>query len=234
MSSLRNGIKHLYYSAERLNKDTLLALTKPCQGGRMLDCGCGDGSFTRVLADRAEASEVHGIEAQAERVAAAEARGIIVSQVDLNQPLPFSDGSFDIVLSNQLLEHLSNTDLFLREILRVLSPSGYALISTNNLASWHNLVSLALGMQPPPMHVSNEVVVGNWLDPFRGHRFEAREDSHLRIFSFQALKDLARHHGFRVEALRSTGYYPFPTFLARLLSRLDPRHGVYLIARLSR
>lgn len=234
MGPLRNSLRRLYHATEALNKETLLRLTRPCAGGRLLDCGCGDGSFTRALADRAQVEEVHGIEAQEDRVSAAEARGIIVSQVDLNKRLPFDDGFFDIVHSNQLIEHLSNTDFFLREIHRLLKPSGYALISTNNLASWHNLLSLALGMQPPPMHVSNEVIVGNWLDPFRGHRFDASEDTHLRIFSFQALKDLSLYHQFRLEAIRSTGYYPFPPFLARIFTRLDPRHGVYLIARLGR
>ena len=234
MNVLRRWLRDLYHATEAYNKEALLGLARPIEGGRMLDCGCGDGSFTRALADRAGVAEVHGIEAQEERVRSAEARGIVVSQVDLNQRLPFDDGFFDLVHSNQLIEHLSNTDFFLRELYRVLSPTGYVLLSTNNLASWHNLLSLVLGMQPPPMHASNEVIVGNWLDPFRGHRFDASEDTHLRIFSFQALKDLCKYHGFDVEVIRSTGYYPFPPFLARLFTFLDPRHGVYLVCRLGR
>ena len=43
----------------------------------------------------------------------------------------------------------------------MLAPGGLACLSTNNLASWHNIVSLGLGYQPTPMHVSEKVVVGN-------------------------------------------------------------------------
>jgi SAM-dependent methyltransferase len=200
----------------------------------LLDCGCGDGEFTRALADRAQVAEAWGVETVEHRALAAAARGIRIARVDLNERLPFDDGTFDVVHANQLLEHLHGTDDFLREIRRLLKPGGYALLSTNNLASWHNVISLALGMQPPPMHVSSEVIVGNALDPYRNTRFGSKEDSHLRIFSFQALADLCRHHGFRVDVLRTAGYYPFPPAVARALSAIDRRHGVFLIARMAR
>jgi methionine biosynthesis protein MetW len=222
----------VYRATEDLNKESILGLIAPRPGGALLDCGCGDGAFTRALADRAAVAAAHGVETVEERARVAEGRGIVVARVDLNERLPFPDGFFDIVHANQLLEHLHGTDDFLREIRRLVKPGGYALVSTNNLASWHNVVSLVLGMQPTPMHVSSEVIVGNRLDPYRGFRFGSREDSHLRIFSFQGLKELCEHHGFRVEVLKSAGYYPFPPGLARPLAALDRRHGVFLIARL--
>jgi SAM-dependent methyltransferase len=157
-----------------------------------------------------------------------------VAQVDLNAPLPYADASFDIVHANQLIEHLHATDPFLREVRRLLRPRGIALLSTNNLASWHNVFSLVLGMQPTPAHVSSEVIVGNRFDPLRGQPIAAGEDSHLRLFSFQGLAELCEHHGFEVIRLWTAGYYPLPPGLARFASRLDRRHGAFLIAKLSR
>lgn len=71
-----------------------------------------------------------------------------MTEADLDAPLPFEDGAFDLVVSNQVLEHLVDTDLFVSEIRRLLRPGGVAVVSTENLASWHNVAALVLGWQP--------------------------------------------------------------------------------------
>ena len=153
-----------------------------------------------------------------------------VEVADLDQGIPFPSGSFDIVNANQVIEHVRRTDVLLREMRRVVKPNGLVCISTNNLASWHNVVSLGLGMQPMPMHVSDEIIVGNPLNPENrwGHRDLGR--THLRLFTARALSELAAHHGLAVEQIRSVGYYPLPPLLARLATRVDPVHGPSLCA----
>jgi SAM-dependent methyltransferase len=233
MPALKSYLYRVYRATERLNKRAILDAAERRPGGALLDCGCGDGSFTAELAARTGVAEAHGIEAVPDRVTEAEGRGVRVERADLNARLPYTDRRFDIVHANQVIEHLHATDLFLREIRRLLKPDGYALLSTNNLASWHNVASLALGFQPTPAHVSSEVIVGNPFDPLRGQAIAAGEDSHLRLFSFQGLAELCRHHGFAVLALRTAGYYPLPPSLARPCARLDRRHGAFLIAKLA-
>jgi SAM-dependent methyltransferase len=176
------------------------------------------------------ASEAHGVEFVDSLASEARARGVQVISNDLNEPLPYDSGRFDVVHSNQVIEHLVRTDTFVREIRRVLKPTGYALISTNNLASWHNVFSLVFGMQPTPCHVSDEVVIGNRLDPQRGEKHPEKGFTHLRIFSFGALRELLELHGFRVDELATSGYYPFPPRIADVLCRIDRRHGAFLIA----
>jgi 2-polyprenyl-3-methyl-5-hydroxy-6-metoxy-1,4-benzoquinol methylase len=44
--------------------------------------------------------------------------------------LPFSDGSFDIILALELVEHISSVSAFAQEVARVLKPGGLCLIST--------------------------------------------------------------------------------------------------------
>lgn len=229
---LQTYLHRVFRGTEALNKTTILRLVEPCPGGKLLDCGCGDGSFTMEVARRVGATEVHGIEAVEERIRAAEERGILVARTDLNERFPYEDASFDVVHSNQLIEHLHATDGFLRELRRVVKPAGRVILSTNNLASWHNVFSLVLGYQPMSLHVSAEVILGNPFDPLRHQRHPEGEDSHLRIFSVRGLEELCIHHGFRVLDLRTAGYYPFPPSVASLLTRLDRRHGAFLIAKL--
>jgi SAM-dependent methyltransferase len=220
----------VFRASEQRNKERILELARPSADARLLDLGCNDGVFTMQLASRVGAREVHGVEFVSALAAEAAGRGIQVSSADLNTPLPYDDKSFDVVHSNQVIEHLLKTDLFVREIRRVLRPSGYAIVSTNNLASWHNVFSLAIGIQPMPCHVSDEFVIGNRFDPRRGEEHPEKGFTHLRLFSYAALRELFELHGLAVNKLVTSGYYPLPPRLADLFCKLDRRHGAFLIA----
>jgi SAM-dependent methyltransferase len=224
----------VYHETDRLNRERILELCEPMSGARLLDLGCADGAFTLEIARRLGADEMHGVEFVEELAALATERGLHVTSHDLNTPLPFEDASFDVIHSNQVIEHLEKTDVFLKQIRRVLKPTGYAIVSTNNLSSWHNVFSLMLGMQPTPCHVSDEVVVGNRFDPKRGAAHAEKGFTHLRVFAYQGLKELLELHGFAIDEFVTTGYYPLPPSIAGVLCRVDPRHGAYLVTRVRR
>ncbi len=151
---------------------------------------------------------------------------------DMSTGLPFDDDSVEVIHSNQVIEHLAKTDLFLQEIQRVLRPDGYAVVSTNNLASWHNVASLIAGYQPSPAHVSDYTVTGNRLNAaFDGYVQEQAGQQHLRIFTGVGLEDLAKFHGLTVQESRTAGFYPFSPRVARRLARMDRRHGAFLVQR---
>jgi SAM-dependent methyltransferase len=227
-------LQKVFRASERRNQERILELCPPLPGARLLDLGCANGAFTMELARRIGAAESHGVEFVAELAAGARARGVQVAPTNLNERFPYESESFDVVHSNQVIEHLEKTDSFLKEVHRVLRPTGYALISTNNLASWHNIFSLVLGMQPTPCHVSDEVVVGNRFDPGRGREHPERGATHLRVFSYRALLELLELHGFTIDALVTSGYYPFGPRIADVFCRIDRRHGAFLIARARR
>jgi SAM-dependent methyltransferase len=137
------------------------------------------------------------------------------------------------VHANQVIEHVRRSDAFLREVRRVLKPGGLALISTNNFSSWHNVGALALGFQPMPAHVSDERIVGNPLDPLRGHEHEDGR-AHLRLFTGRALIELCTLHGLQRVQVRTAGYYPLPPLLGRIMARIDRVHGAFLIVLVQR
>jgi len=221
-----------YRQMERTNKNEIIQLVEPRPNGRLLDCGCGDGEFTVRLANHARVAEAYGIERVDERIAEASDRGVIVTKADLNDPLPYRDRFFDIIHANQIIERLSNADLFLAEAERVLRPGGYALFAANNLGSWHNVLSLALGVQPAPTPTNNEAVAANVFDPLQDSHHSYQDESQVHVYSNRGLRELCSQHGFRVEATRTVGYYPLPPSLARLACQIDSAHGAFLIVRL--
>jgi SAM-dependent methyltransferase len=222
-------LTHVFRATEDENRRAILRALRGVGGARLLDLGCGDGAFTTELGRASGARELNGIELVARFAEQAAARGVNVEQADLGTRFPYPDAHFDIVHSNQVIEHMPDTDHFMRESRRVLAPGGRLVCSTNNLASWHNVVSLALGWQPPPAHVSDEVLLGNPIDPYRGTTYDAPGQTHRRLFTGRALREFAEHHGLRVTDLRGVGYYPLPILLARLMTRVDGRHGAFLV-----
>lgn len=226
-------LDRVFRMTEEDNRRAILELLPAGRGGALLDVGCNAGELTARVARRLGATRVVGIELLEEYAEAARRRGIEAIVGDVDSGLPFGDEEFDVVHSNQVIEHVRRTDRFLCEIRRVLAPGGLACLSTNNLASWHNIVSLGLGYQPTPMHVSDEVVVGNPLDPWRGRPHE-KGRAHLRLFTSRALSELAEHHGLRTEVVAFRGYYPLPPRLARVAVRVDPRHAAFMIVLLRR
>ncbi len=231
--SVKSLSGQIYCRAVAENKRTIKRLMPSRPGSVMLDVGCADGIDTVGLASHIGAAHAIGLELADHFVEAAGARGIDVRQADITQRWPLDDGSVDVLHSNQVIEHIAETDHFMREIRRVLRPDGYAIVSTNNLASWHNVFSLALGWQPLPCHVSDECVVGNPL-ALSETRYGERIHRHLRICTGRALAGLAEAHGLAVERAVGSGYYPFGAHLSRVMARLDGRHAAYLVQRYRR
>lgn len=100
-------------------------------GARVLDLACGEGYGAGVLAERAWCA---GLDITPDLLAESATRYPVVRFVGgdaLN--LPFADSSFDAVGALQAIEHLVETEEFLREIARVLKPGGVAYITTPNV-----------------------------------------------------------------------------------------------------
>ena len=192
----------VFRATEEDNRRAILAALEPRAGARLLDLGTSDGEFTLRVAERLGAASVQGIELIGKHAAAARSHGIDVRQADLDEGLPFEDDAFDVVHANQVIEHLS---------------------------SWHNVFCLALGLQPMPMHVSDETIVGNPLNPLDGRPHADLGRSHVRLFTARALTELCSLHGLERVSMRTAGYYPLPPLAGRLAARIDPTHSAFLI-----
>jgi SAM-dependent methyltransferase len=141
-----------------------------------LDLGCGDGRLGAELC----AQSVVGADVSALALERARARLAHVEPIEPDAPLPFDDGSFDLVLCAETLEHVRDVQLLLSELRRVLRPGGTLAIST---PAHSRLSALRL-------------VAAGWEREF--HPLSP----HLRFFTRRSLAQLLGEMGFDVASLR--------------------------------
>ena len=97
----------------------------------LLDLGCGSGQ--NVLRYAPNGSTVNEVEVSEELAEVARKHGIDVIVANVEGPVPLPDETFDAVTSNQVLEHIADTDAFVSEAFRLVRPGGIVVHSTENL-----------------------------------------------------------------------------------------------------
>lgn len=209
----------------------LLNLLENGESDTILDLGCGSGTYTAMFAEHTGSRHIVGLDIDSDALRFAKKKGIEVLKADLDSPLPFPDGAFKTVVSSQVIEHLQNPDSYAREIHRVLAPDGYAVIATENLAAWHNVLSLFLGYQPFTENISAVRRIGNPFAPNYG-RMPCFDNLHVRVFTYCSFLEFFEVHDFKLSEVKCSGYPPIPHPLSRIFSRLDPRHARYMIVKI--
>lgn len=101
----------------------------PKKGRIVLDLGCGTGRYTEQLTQRA--NQIVGLDVEMENLLKLKKKNINVSLVcaSAEYRLPFRDSIFDFILCTEVLEHLKDDVVAVREIRRVLRKDGEILIS---------------------------------------------------------------------------------------------------------
>lgn len=97
---------------------------------RLLDVGCGTGWLAEHFTDYT------GVDGSPEAVKAAADLGRNVRLVDLGGPLPFENASFQAAVVKDVLEHVPDPVLTVREVHRVLEPGGLVFASSPDAQRW--------------------------------------------------------------------------------------------------
>ncbi len=121
-------------------------------GKRVLDLGCRSGALSRAYLD---GNEVVGVDVDRSALADAAALGIETHWADVEEPLPFPDASFDVVVAGELLEHLRNPSDVVSEARRLLRPGALLVGSVPNAYRLKNRLRFLLGRAPEndPTHL---------------------------------------------------------------------------------
>jgi len=152
---------------------------------RILDIGCGNGFFLRTIETEADKYGVDIIEMK-------KCEEEIYIQTNIENGLPFKNEIFDALFAGEIIEHLFDTDNFVRECYRVLRHNGFIVLTTPNLCSLKNLFLMLLGKQAVAVDFSLEEGVG-----------------HIRAFSPEALQKILKKSGFTLKKL-CTDRVPIP------------------------
>lgn len=179
------------------------------RGKRVLDAGCGEGYGTAMLAETA--AEATGVDLDAAVVGRARARypAARFEPADL-RALPFPDGSFEAVVSLQVIEHLPSPQEFIRGCARVLSPGGVLVLSTPN--------RLTFSPDGPR-------------NPFHTFEFSPSELRATVARQLPAIEMLGTFHGGSIRMLERVLRRPFPE---RLLGQPAPEWPAWLRERVAR
>jgi glycogen(starch) synthase len=151
---------HRLYAAKR---HEVLDIVRARQPRRVLDLGGGPGRMAVPLARQYAVTLADVSASMLELAASAAAREGIESaalrlvRLDASSPLPFATGTFDVAIAIDLLVHLANPEVTLRELCRVVTPGGRVLVDTTN--------SNALWMLRYPRYVGRNP--RRWLDTWR-------------------------------------------------------------------
>lgn len=154
-------------------------------GDRVLDLGCGDGTFA-ALAAAGGAGAVIGVDiAEAALARARRAHPEIpFHRVDSESPLPFGDNEFELVWASEVVEHVADTATWLSEVRRVLVPAGRLAITTPD----HGRVRLLFGGV---------------------ERYSQPLGDHLHLYTRRSLRQLLSDFGFGQISVRAEAGPPW-------------------------
>jgi SAM-dependent methyltransferase len=187
----------------------------------ILDVGAGAGIVTQMNF-KGIAARVSGIDPDPRVV---ENPYLDEGRVAMAEDIPFEDASFDLVLSDNVLEHLNNPGEVFTEINRVLKPNGLFLIKTPNKRHY---VPLIARMTPHRFHrFFNRLRGREAVDTFPT-RYKANSPKDLQRLSLEAnlLVEKVLLVESRPEYLRlNPVFYVFGIFYERLVNRIQLLSG---------
>jgi 2-polyprenyl-3-methyl-5-hydroxy-6-metoxy-1,4-benzoquinol methylase len=169
-------------------------------GRKLLDVGAAQGVLAQRFTQRG--FEVTCIEGNAELAALVKRQCHEMIFADLDKPLPVLNGTFDIIVYGDILEHLRNPLEVFEGFNRYLRPDGKVIVSVPNFA--HLWVRLNL-------------LFGRFEYADRG----ILDRTHLHFFTLRSFRDFLQEAGLEVEAIVAT---PVPL----LLVVPERRHGGWL------
>jgi len=156
--------------------------------GRVIDLGCGDGGYFRLLWP--EVRDATGVDASADAVASARSSRVYarVHHAQAHE-IPIEEGAADGVFANCSLEHMDHLDAVLREARRCLVDGGLLLCSvvTDRFVSWavlphlmrqaagEELARRALAEFVEFHHLVNPLTVEEWRGRFSEAGFTVEE-----------------------------------------------------------
>jgi SAM-dependent methyltransferase len=171
----------------------------------VVDLGAGLGYDLQSAKDVCPASTQIGLEVYPRYRQDLEAKGFKTVAFNLERdPFPFGDESIDVIIANQIMEHVKEIFWIFHEISRTLKIGGRFIVGVPNLASLHCRLMLLAGLQPSIITSASAHVRG-WTKRDMLRAIEA---------GFPG--------GYAVRGFGGGNFYPFPAPIAKPLAAILP------------
>lgn len=210
-----------FFIKQRIND--LVTLFEKAEGKKVINCGCGAGTWSIPLAKLGY--EVTNFDLSHEAIKLTKERFLKENfkgnfkEGDL-RAIDYEDDTFDIVVSFGVLEHFEDVEPVIKEMIRILKPNGIFLadiitkrFSIHSLETWINKVlSITFYLLTFKFNKIIRVIMGDY-DP----------DFYENIYSYKFYEDIAKKHGLdsNVKGVRA---FPF----INLPKRIDEKYASFL------
>lgn len=166
----------------------------------VLEIGCGSGTFSAQLSDKAECWGVEPETAAAEAARERMHRVLVGTYDGVEQELPRE--YFDLVICNDVIEHMPDHDAFLKRVGAVMKPDGVLVASVPNIRQFNVLSELLFKRD------------------FRYRASSILDCTHLRFFTEKSLRRCLLQHGYEIEKFGGINPMIFRLSLKRILMAL--------------
>ncbi|KFQ17604.1 hypothetical protein N331_00421, partial [Merops nubicus] len=192
-----NDIRVPFIRDTLLNMSSNYHLGNPLSGVKILDVGCGGGLLSEPLG-RLGAS-VTGIDPLEDNIRTADqhksfdpvlAKRIQYKSSTLEEIVEESVETFDVIVASEVVEHVTDLELFIKCCCQVLKPEGSLFITTINRTQLSYVLAIVVA----------EKIMG--IVPEGTHEWE-------KFVPPEELKRLLESHGFSVRTVNGMQYSPF-------------------------
>lgn len=189
-------------SYKHINKK-ILEFRKQNKGKlKILDVGCADLITTRKYLKDVGNYRLYAFD----HFDFIDDKSVEYKKLDLeNDNFPYKENFFDIIIAGQVIEHILNKDHLIEESYRVLRKNGLFICSTENIASFDNIISLILGQEPISQHTGAKFNTQSFLSPHFMEKIESNKYAHKNVCSYFGLKRLIKINGFKKIKMFSMG-----------------------------
>ena len=154
-------------------------------GLQILSLGCGMG---RDLWHLVPDHHVCGVELSASGAEIARRHGIDARVASVADTLPFADGTFDIVVAKDIVEHVDDPLFVLKEAARVMKPQGDLVLLIPNQFYWWARLRIMIG---------HNLIWKTFMHD-QTRTFEEWNYIHIRFFTWKGVQRMLNAAGFRI------------------------------------
>jgi SAM-dependent methyltransferase len=190
----------------RAGQDRRLAIIERhvrLDGRRVLDLGCGVGEYVRAFERRG--ARALGCDIELPRLREARERGARTVLAAAGEALPFRTASLDVIVLNEVIEHVADDVATMREVGRVLAPGGTCIIfAPNRLFPFETHGVYLPARQGERRYLFGNIPLVNWLP----RAVRDRLVPHARVYSRRSLDRAIAGSGLHILSRD----YVFPGF----------------------